>query len=69
MNITFNYIVSAIKFSDLTTIKTNDIRTNISAFARWVYKGHPAWPFWNKKIRNSFKQHIIDIYKNSDSIN
>ncbi len=69
MNITFNYIVSAIKFSDLTTIKTNDIRTNISAFARWVYKGHPAWPFWNKKIRNSFKQHIIDLYKNADSIN
>lgn len=64
----FNSIVNAISFKDLTTLKTADIRMNISAFARWIYKGHPSWPFWNKNVRNCFKQQIVDLYVQADSV-
>ena len=64
----FNSIVNAISFDELTCLKTDDIRTNISAFARWIYKGHPSWPFWNKKVREAFKKKIADLYAQADSI-
>ncbi len=67
-SITFNQIVSAVGFSDLTTIRTDDVKTNISAFARWVFKGHPAWPFWDKQIKDSFKKHIVELYKYANNI-
>ncbi|MBR6231810.1 MAG: hypothetical protein IKQ99_01770 [Alphaproteobacteria bacterium] len=68
MKETFNSIVNAISFKDLTSLKTDDTHINISAFARWVYKGHPGWVFWDKDTRERFKGKIVSLYKKANSI-
>ena len=68
MKITFNHIINNISSDELIVLKTKDIHKNISAFARWIYKGHPGWPFWNKTVHDEFKKEIVTLYTKANSI-
>ena len=59
---TFKQIVDSISFDELVSLHTQDMRTNIAAFARWIYMAHVGWHSFSLKIKNNFKNKITKLY-------
>ncbi len=69
----FDYIVNQLTMDELIRFHlhesvSEDVKLNISAFARWMVNGHVGWIFFPEELKIAFRQQVVNLYRTADAI-